>query len=80
MENQILIQIHKLKQWGIFKLADTVAACFEIKRICFYMVLSHGIYRILWFMVPSHEILKLNEAEPSMAGAVVPEHKNTTLQ
>ena len=43
------------------------------------MVLSHGIYRILWFMVPSHEILKLNEAEPSMAGAVVPEHKNTTL-
>ena len=30
-------------------------------------------------MIPSHEILKLNEAEPSMAGAVVPEHKNTTL-
>ena len=29
-------------------------------------------------MIPSHEILKLNEAEPSMAGAVVPEHKNTT--
>ena len=30
-------------------------------------------------MVPSHEVLKLNEAEPSMAGADVPEHKSTTL-
>ena len=30
-------------------------------------------------MIPSHEILKLNKAEPSVAGAVVPEHKNTIL-
>ena len=60
----------------MFNLAYTVAVCFEIERICCYMELSHEIYRISWCLVPSHEILKLNEAEPSMAGAVVPEHKS----
>ena len=29
--------------------------------------------------IPSHEVLKLDKAEPSVAGAVVPEHKNAIL-